>query len=448
MVWRRDREGPSPRSGDGGFTLVEMLVALLLIGIIFSGAAAALINLSRASVSNERRVQATALITELHERFQAMSWDAALLYPEEIGQLAGLDGYAVVDGTHEFDDRPIALYEGDCDPSAACRWDEIPSPFEEAFVDGRRYEVYRIVTEVDRAGTPEGEIKRLTTVVRFEVRGRWITQQLDSERAGSSSELGLPSPPGPAFNIVPSTVPLDEDGFHTASIRFDAVFPPEMATTVQNVTATIQTVGGPVTLSGFETPVFTQLIRRYTLDVGAEPEGSPITFAIGTQSVTWTYDYESNPYEATTQLTFDGPSDDPLDPDPSAFDGKVQNLVASAGPIRVRRQGGGASTNYFLCDDLTITATVVDIDPAVGDRVRAEYTPDSGAATNVELLPQGGSSYAHTFAAGSSSPWYPPDTGTSETFVVTARGGQGSPPPFSDPRDVTVNFDLVGSCPS
>lgn len=444
MVWRRDREGPSPRSGDGGFTLVEMLVALLLIGIIFAGAAGALINLSRASVSSERRVQATALITEVHERFQAMSWEAALLYPEEVDQLAVLDGYAVIDGTHTFEGLPIALYDGSADPPDASRWDEIPLPLDEEFVDGRRYEVYRIVTEVDRAGTPQDEIKRLTTIVRFEVMGRWITQQLDSERAGSSTELGLPSPPGPAFNIVPSTVPVDEDGFITASIRFDAVFPHEMSPSVQNVSARIETEAGPITLTPFQPVLLAQLIRRYTLGVGDQPGGNPVTFATGTQSVTWTYEYGSDNYEATTQVTFEGPSGDPLEPDPSAFDGKVQN-VDLAGPIRVAR--AGSSSNYTLCDDLTISATVVDIDPSVGDRVRAEYNPDSGAATYVNLLFQGGSNYAHTFDAGSDSHWYPPASGKSATFVVTARGGQETPAPASEPKDITVIFELVDKCP-
>ena len=441
--------------GEAGFTLAEMLVALLIVGIIFAGAASALMNLSRASVANERRVQATALMTELHESFQAMSWDAALLYPEEVDQLAPLDGYELIDGESSFEGEPIVLFDGDCDPSEECRWDEVPLPFEIVTVDGRDYEVYRIVTEVDRAGTSEAEIKRLTSIVRFEVLGRWVTQQLNSERAGTSDELGLLSPPGPAFNIVPSTVPVDENGFHTAPIRFDAVFPHEMSPSVQNVTATIQTETGPVTLTPFQPVPLGQLIRRYTLGVADEPEGSPITFATGTQSVTWTYEYQSQPYEATTALTFEGPLEDtldpgdPIDPDPDGFDGQVQSLTASPGTVRVRRQGGGASTNYFLCDALTITATVVgiDSDPSVGDSVRADYTPDTGA-TSVNLVSPGGGIYTYTFGRDSRSAWHPPATGTSDTFVVTARGGNQAPGAVSEPKETTVNFQLVGSCPS
>ena len=423
-----------------------MLVALLLVGIIFAAAASALINLSRASVANERRVQATALMTELHESFQAMSWDAALLYPEEVDQLDPLDEYDVVDGAPSFEGQPIALFDGDCDPSEECRWDEVPRPFEIVTVDGRDYEVYRIVTEVDRAGTSEAEIKRLTTFVRFSVLGRWVEQQLDSERAATSAEIGLPPDGGPSFNIIPSTVPIDADGRHTASVRLDAVFPSAMSPSVQNVTATLQTKTGELVLDDFEPVLLAEMVRRYVLAVGHVEAGIPVEFPTGTQNVVWTYEYQSQGFTATTPLTFEH---DPL-AGPSDFDGRIDSVIPTAGPIRVARQGGGSSTNYSLCDDLTVGVFASNVEQEDGDQVRAEYTPDDGSATSVELLPKGGGLYSHTFAAGSPSHWWPPQNGTTtEVFVISARGGLETPPPNSPSMELTVQFQLLGGnkCP-
>lgn len=430
------------RSDEGAFTLTEMLVALLLLGVIFSAGASALINLSRASVSNERRVQATALMTELHESFQAMPWEAALLYPEEVDELSALDGYDLVDGTPTYEGQPIALFDGDCDPADLCRWEEINRPFEIVTVDGRDYEVFRVVTEVDRAGGSDG-IRRLTTLVRFESLGRWVDQQIDSERAATSTELGLPPEGGPSFNIVPSTVPIDADGSLLASVRFDAVFPPEMSTLVQNVAATLETDGGALVLDDFQPVLLAEIVRRYTLETGA-----PATFTPGTQNVVWAYDYAGETFTATTPLTFDH---DPLAA-PSTFDGQIDTVELVAGPLRVVRQGGGSSTNYTLCDPLTVAVNASNVDPDQNDQVRAEYTPDDGPATSVELLPQGADRFAHTFKAGAPSHWWPPSEteNTTEVFVISARGGVETPAPISEPKELTVEFQLLGvsECPS
>jgi type II secretory pathway pseudopilin PulG len=61
-----------------------MLVAMLILGVLFAGAAGALISFSQASVNNERRVQSTALLNRLHEELQALHWDNAVLYDEEL----------------------------------------------------------------------------------------------------------------------------------------------------------------------------------------------------------------------------------------------------------------------------------------------------------------------------------------------------------------------------
>lgn len=436
--------GSTRRSGEGAFTLAEMLVALLLVGIVFAGAASALINLSRASVSNERRVQATALMTELHESFQAMPWEAALMYPEEVDELSALDGYAVVDGTPTYEGQPIALFDGDCDPAEACRWEEIPHPFETVTVDGRGYEVFRIITEVDRAGGSSEAIRRLTTLVRFEALGRWVDQQIDSERAATSEELGLPPEGGPSFNIAPSTVPIDADGLLLASVRLDAVFPPEMSTSVQNITATLEASGGALVLDEFQPVLLAEMVRRYTLEGDLEQGGSPVAFSPGTQNVGWSYEYGGEVFTATTPVTFEH---DPLAP-PSGFDGQIDAVELVAGPLRVARQGGGNSKSYTLCDPLTVSVYASNVDPDQGDQVRAEYTPDDGSATSVELVPQGAGRFAHTFAAGTPSHWWPSDAGTTEVFVISARGG-GDPPPTSPAEELTVDFQLLegNNCP-
>ena len=65
------------RSPEAGFSLIELMAAMLILGVILSAMASALISFSVTTVTNERRVQATAFLTRQHEQLQSISWDRA-----------------------------------------------------------------------------------------------------------------------------------------------------------------------------------------------------------------------------------------------------------------------------------------------------------------------------------------------------------------------------------
>jgi len=434
--------GRHDRNADqGGFTLAELLVAMLIIGILFAGAASALINLTRASLNNERRVQATALAMELHEAFQAMPWGDAVLYEEEAAALSGLDEIGE-DGTTWNGSALVTIDESCSNAERGCEWLDIVT------VDGRDYQVQRVITWAERAASSDEAIKRFTTIVRWDVLGRSVEQRLDSERAGTFIDLGIDPEATPTFDVVPSSVQLDTDGHIEMSFRLDAVFPSQMSPQVNNVQATLQTDGGPSITVDLKPVLLAETVRRYTFTPPyTDDSGVEVSFPVGTQLVTLSYSYEGQTQEMDTPLTFVGPPEGGDDPTPGDYTGTIDSATATPTLVDVRPVGN--SGEYRLCQSLKIQAFTTDVDAANGDTVSALFNPTTGP-TDVRLEDNGSGLYSHTWAAGSTSPWQPPaGVLITETFRISARDGLSTPAQESNVADVEVNFRLTegNKCP-
>ncbi|MFU8840023.1 MAG: type IV pilus modification PilV family protein [Nitriliruptoraceae bacterium] len=222
-----DRSGRSTRShrhrhDQAGMSLVEVLVAILLLGVILSASASSLIQFSRTAADNERRVQATALLNRLHEELQALPWTDAVLYDEELADL--LDAYEAETeggewtGTSALDDLEFDgtawYFEGEevvvlPGPGTDGRRSGVPVPteVEDIVVDGRSYEVVRLITWNQR----DPQVKRFTTIVRWRLYNRVYEERFFSLRAATASEAGDPERPRVVqFHVGPSPMLLED----------------------------------------------------------------------------------------------------------------------------------------------------------------------------------------------------------------------------------------------
>ena len=239
-------------------SLVEVLVAILLLGVILSASASSLIQFSRTAADNERRVQATALLNRLHEEMQALPWVDAVLYEDELVELlaafedetegeewtgtSALEGLEFDGLTWSFEGEEVVVLPG---PGTDGRRTEVPSVHEPEgiVVDGRNYEVVRLITWNQR----DPEIKRFTTIVRWRLYNRVYEERFFSLRAATASEAGDPERPRVVqFHVGPSPMELvdlgdsapaqnSEDiqilvrfsrGVNSATLRFQSVHVP------------------------------------------------------------------------------------------------------------------------------------------------------------------------------------------------------------------------------
>ena len=197
----RLRAAPS-FSDDRGLTLVELLVAMLLLGIILSATASSLIQFGRTAADNERRVQATALMNRLHEEMQTVPWGDAGNYVDELDALHD-------DEFPGLSDSPAWTIDGEDIVTILAPVDErsatVPELVTTETIDDRVYDVIRFVTWSDESAG----IKRFTTIVRWQLYDRVYEERFFSERAATSAEAGDPELPRVVqFQMGPSPMEL------------------------------------------------------------------------------------------------------------------------------------------------------------------------------------------------------------------------------------------------
>ena len=466
-------------AGQGGFTLVEMLVALAIVSVVLTATAASLITFTQTARQNERQVQATALLNSVHERFQGQSWDTLGTLPSHLADDGG--GQALSHADHlgaalelndieewlklEDDETPgdesepmtftgedgeemEIVVTGDED-SAIPAYDPAP-----VTADGRDYELYQIVTWVDRTGDGNPDLKRLTAIVRWDVVGRPYEQVFVSDRAPSVQEAGDPAFPRLLqYDIFPRNQFLDDAGFSQQPIDVVVRFSQGVKDVqLQYYRVDEEETGDPPVGPGevvleeappidFGFPLiddpsdpdseggvyFTTVLPAEAgpFPVGARPirvvatTADGETFTAGSRDVTFHFENGDAPYPATPDPgSGDEVPDDNGEPSPS-LDVTTPQVAAPANPVGLDNVAG----SRVLCGDITVSFNIsgglepeddVVINYFVGNQGN---TPASRTVTNLTVA-GGAADVSFTFDKGTD---YGFRNGTSTAFTANVR---------------------------
>jgi prepilin-type N-terminal cleavage/methylation domain-containing protein len=154
-------EEREPLQGEAGMTLAEVMVAILVLGVVLSGFAAAIMGSLRAINLSEREVRATSLAQQSVEEFQSIDWEAAGLYTNEV--TAAPTAWNGGD-TLTYDGDDLVLLPS---PAADARLAQVPMPRSESVQGNVTYTVDRYITWVDGDNDGTRETKRFTALVTW-----------------------------------------------------------------------------------------------------------------------------------------------------------------------------------------------------------------------------------------------------------------------------------------
>jgi prepilin-type N-terminal cleavage/methylation domain-containing protein len=425
---RRQVDGPA----SAGFTLVEMMVSMTVLSIVLAAVAASLIGFTRASVDNERRIQSTAFLNSLHEDLQAVPWSDALLYEGETGPLADV---GVAGSPPTFEGQPLATRPGPGCVGPSCRIESIPEAYEVGVVseqDGRVYTVYRIITDVSRGNDPTArDVKRFTTIVRWESLGQTVEQRFDSERAPTPDEYTLANTPEVTqFLISPSEVQLDEHGHPYTAMSVSARFRDDVTGAVLHFPNGIDTL---------------TLTRQGTSNRFAGTIPTDHVFAHGERAFEVRGAYTSGYASATTTVTLLEWTEGVQAPPPAPVVTSVVPTPLTVTAARMPSYGKGSR----LCTALTIRVRVDGlVPPAAGlpsDVSVTAYYEGQRSPEGAGLVSNGGidgsaDEFVLEFPKGTSSPWSPGRNVTMyDAFTVVARNGEGPQSLVVTSQSVQIN---------
>lgn len=149
---RSQAERGFPLVGERGLSLVEVIVATMIMGIGIAGAASVLATSSRTVAAADHRSQASSLATSEMESIRAMPYSLVRIDPTAVGYQASYGGRPTVTIATAATDGP-GLDTGD--PDIDTLYDDIPVPDNLSFtviptstieVAGSDYTVIRHVT--------------------------------------------------------------------------------------------------------------------------------------------------------------------------------------------------------------------------------------------------------------------------------------------------------------
>ncbi len=488
------RPGPGWRD-EQGMTLVELLVAILILGVVFAGVATFLVNSARIGLTNEQRVLSTGVVSQLQEEMQGAQWHELALYEEELDALEDMDvieieGLDLDADPPTYEGRDLAALPGPdnstcpSDKPECGRRSAVPRPAGEVERDGQTYQVARLVSWIDRGiDDPDrvGDTKRVTTFVAWQVGGRWTVERFDSERAATEQELGDPTRARmPLYQVGPEESRLSASTGSggqeniapiTVTSRFNMGLEPSRVQ-VSFYELGEDAEGDPEMQLVERTLEHTNPLSGESLFTGAETviNAGEHRFPIGTRPFTVTAETpQGQIIESTREIAFmpacvdDG--DGGLEPDPEAL---------AIGPIADPTGGGGmpdmpdceaisdlpqpsedveitdvirspsetcVDADDLLEDTVTVTARIQGLSPE-DYLVLMSYVADGRTRTE-QLLPVGGdpndiksssTDFTRTFSSGSDHGFRPPSDGDERTdFVISAS------------REVDGQFDSASS---
>jgi prepilin-type N-terminal cleavage/methylation domain-containing protein len=191
------------RSDERGMTLIEMMVALLVVGVILSAMAGVTLSAFSSVQASELRTRGTQLANEVVEAYVAIPYD-------ELGLYSG-DGQAVWGGTtHEGEDLVLLPESGTPDPS-------VPDAERVIVRDGIEYTVRTAITWVEGEGAGEtddpADFKRIVVELEWETRGREESTRSEALQAPASHEAPLD------VQITPDVVDISDSGVQQSSFE-------------------------------------------------------------------------------------------------------------------------------------------------------------------------------------------------------------------------------------
>lgn len=434
MRWHAGRCQGEPQAtarehGQEGVTLVEMMVAILVLGVVLAALASSLISFSAMSLTNERRVQATAFLTRLHEQLQSIPWDQAAIYEDEAAELTPMGVNLGVDPV-TVGGEPLVLLE--TPDNSSCPVDEpecgrltfVPRASDIIEIDGREYELFQAITWDVDAGNGQA-VKRFTTLVRWEVWGQVTEQQFESTRAATVSEIASSTLPEVlSLLVTPNSVAIDTDGVNQTPIQVRVIF--ERGITSAMLQYVRLNGGDPelhtVTMIGTDFEDAKPYAFEVTIPAGSEvfQQGEQDLVVVGLDGL--------DAISAVRTIEFIETTGGSVPP-------HVSSVTVNRTFVEV---GSNGPDNGRLCQTLTVSALVNNVESSpVPGTVVANYVADTG--TGADMTPPGtitGSNdlFTRTFAAGTVSPWKP----------EPPRGGGPNAQPA---KDVTDRFDVIAENP-
>ncbi len=171
---------------EGGVSLIEMLVAILILGIALAAFAGSMVSSVRAVAQDQRLIVANGLATEVVEEIQGLRWeDAAFFEDEAVNQLGGTT----------FEGEDLVLID-----DTRTAGSPVPEPVETITRDGNPYTVTRAITWVDDDADGLGskdstgdtqDYKRITVTLEWSVRGTSRDLRVSALRSAETRERPL-----------------------------------------------------------------------------------------------------------------------------------------------------------------------------------------------------------------------------------------------------------------
>lgn len=465
---------PAHRAGgESGFTLIELMLSLALMAIILAATAGSLITFTRTSAENERRVQATSILNEVQEAMHAAPWEVLGVYEneldvlDEVGTLDTAADPATLDGE--------VLAELPAWDDGTCSW----TTFEEAVACGREhgtprtrqvvdrdgwfFTVYNAVTWIDRSGDGIADVKRLTSVARWELLGRTYQERFVSERAPTNIEAGDPQRPRLIqLDLAPRTATLTDQHRLPGDVEVGARFTAgvQRAEARFYVVDTIQTeqVETEPDSGVYETVITGATLREESVELTGiipDPEDATKWIAFrGSIPVSAGWQFTDGPRavravgtdgteEYAGSRTLDLTGEIPHEPDPGdsapadsgdepAGDTTPLVIDSTPAPTTLNVTLANDSGSRLFCQDLTIAAYVSGLNPEDTSSVTVSYTVGSEQVTNRPLTasadPITGTNdrFSYTFAAGADHGFRHGDETTFDVHVERISGGEAT----------------------
>jgi len=360
-------------ANEQGFTLVEMMVAILLLAIIFSAMVSVIITSLTSMQREEQRVRATQLAQEELERIRAIEWDCAAIDSSDPDYSSTYGGNTtVVLDPVECGDTSIAP-----DPSPTVR-----------AVDGIDYTVTRNVYWIDDpadgtadAGTDSDpqDYKEFRVDIAWTFRGEAYAYANTSTRVPTIEEVPVDPPPASTtFEITSLEVDPVSVGTTAGATTSTITVIAETSQAASSVTLTVPSSSyGSAALSDISSGAGVRWQKTIPAGSTAFPSGDhdfvvTAIGALGSDTETETVTFAEAP--AVTPVTIKAP------------------LLVPAEPICV-------ATNSKSHQPVTVT---VDVDGvSTTDEVSLSWTDRSGSAAVSSVTPTAtGATFTATIPAG------------------------------------------------